>query len=252
MRYALAAFTLLFASPVFAQGLAEQRYAAADLTGAADAGELAGDTANLTLASRALLALAMRDLHQPRCAAWLDRAEADAARALTLAPDAVEPRLNLALALGMKGRRASLREALSQHYAARGKVLIDEALTMASEEARGYALLGAWNLEILRRGGPVGAKLMGASAKAGIRAFEQARALASASAAIALHYALGLLAVDAKRYEPQARDLLAAASFADARDPFDVTARDEARRLEAVMTSQGAAAAAESAARNFL
>jgi cytochrome c-type biogenesis protein CcmH/NrfG len=210
--------------------------------------EAPGNPNHLMTASRAALTPCVHDLRGPDCTAGLGRAEADAAEALALAPDGVEPRLGLALTLGMKAKRASAGEALARRYAPRGKALIDEALALDPRDARAYALLGGWNLEIVRRGGPVGARLMGASSKAGMRAFTEARTLAPNDPAIALHFAIALLGLNATRYGAKARELLTAASIGRANDAFDAAAVEEARRLGAVMAAHGPAAAATAAA----
>jgi hypothetical protein len=261
MRTAVAAFSLWCAcglglafgqaAPIAARSAISQ-YEAGDFQAAALAGESEGGAEGYTLAARALIALAMRDLRGPASGRYLDRAEKNSQAALALAPEAVEPRLTLALALGMKGRRASLNEALAKDYAARGKKLIEDVLDRAPDEPRAYALLGGWNLEVVRRGGPIGARLMGASTRAGIRAFDRARALAPNNPTIALHYAVALLTLDSKRYGEKARDLLQAAANAAPADAFEAATREHARRLAALLASGGAQAAADSAARSFL
>lgn len=261
MRSALATLSLWFAlglgpasgqaAPIAATSPSNQ-YEIGDFQAAALAGEAQGGAEGYVIAARSLLALAMRDMRGPASASYLDRAEKDSTAALALTPDAVEPRLTLALTLGIKGRRASLNEALAQDYAARGKKLIEEVLERAPDEARAYALLGGWNLEVVRRGGSIGARLMGASTRAGIRAFDRARALAPNNPTIALHYAVALLTLDSKRYGEKGRDLLQAAANAIPADAFEASTRDNARRLAAVLASRGAQAAADSAARTFL
>jgi hypothetical protein len=227
-------------------------YDGGDFLAAAASGEARGDAAGLSLASKALLALSMTDWRDTQAGIRLDRAERNANAALALAPTALEPRLNLAVALGMKSRRVALGEALRQKYASRGRALIDQALTMAPNDAAAQALLGSWNLEVVRRGGVVGSRLLGASSRAGMSAFDKAMSVSPGDPAIALQYAVALLGVDAKRYGEKAGSLLTAASTMAPRDAFEAAMRDEARRLSAVMAAGGAQAAAKQAAKAFL
>ncbi len=253
MRIALAALLLCFSltAPARAESPAAL-YAAGDFRAAADAADRQGDAAGDIIASRALLALAVSDFRGTETKAWLNRAQVFAERALTAAPDSAEARLQLAMALGMKGRRASIKEAIKANYARRGRALIDEALHLAPNDPWAHALLGGWNMEVVRRGGRMGSVFMGASVRSGMRAFDRARALAPGDPAIALQYALALLASDPARYSAKAGDLLAAAANAAPRDAFENHVCDTARRLAAVLSAKGPMAAAESAAAAFL
>jgi hypothetical protein len=253
MRIALAALFACFA--LIASARAESPaalYAAGDFHAAADAGDRQGDAAGKIFAARALLALAVSDFRGAETGSWLDRAQRCAEHALAAAPDSAPARLQLAMTLGMKGRRASVKEAIKANYARRGRAMIDQALKLTPLDPWAHALLGGWNLEIVRRGGAVGAVFMGASARNGIRAFDRARILAPDDPAIALHYALALLAIDPERYSARAGDLLAVAANAAPRDAFETNVRDAARRLAAVLSAKGPMAAAETAAAAFL
>jgi cytochrome c-type biogenesis protein CcmH/NrfG len=206
----------------------------------------------LSLASKALLALSLTEWRDAQAGVRLDRAERNANAALALAPRAVEPRLNLAVVLGMKSRRVALAEAIKQNYASRGRALIEQALKIAPNDPAAQALLGSWNLEVVRRGGVMGSRLLGASSRVGMRAFDRAASLAPDDPAIALQYAVALLGVDAKRYGDKAGSLLIAASAMAPRDAFEAAMRDEARHLAAIMAAGGAQAAAKQAAKAFL
>jgi hypothetical protein len=253
MRIALAALFACFAltAPARAESPGAL-YAAGDFRAAADAGDRQGDVAGDIIAARALLALVVSDFRGAETGALLDRAQHCAEQALMAAPDSAPARLQLAMALGMKGRRASVKEAMKADYARRGRALIDQALKLTPTDPWAHALLGGWNLEIVRRGGAVGAVFMGASVRSGVRAFDRARAQAPNDPAIALHYALALLAIDPQRYSARAGDLLAVAANAAPRDAFETNVRDTARRLAAVLSSKGPMAAAETAAAAFL
>jgi hypothetical protein len=253
MRIALAALFACFSliAPARAESPAAL-YAAGDFRAAAEAGDRQGDAAGDIIAARALLALVVSDFRGEETGALLDRAQHCAEQALIAAPESAPARLQLAMALGMKGRRASIKEAVKANFARRGRVLIDQALKLAPNDPWAHALLGGWNLEIVRRGGAMGAVFMGASVRSGVRAFERARVLAPDNPAIALHYALALLAIDPERQGAKAGDLLAVAANAAPRDAFETNVRDTARRLAAVLSAKGPMAAAETAAAAFL
>lgn len=254
MRGALVALLLVLAStaPACAQNASQSFYTAGKYEAAADAGEQEGGAAGYLMAARALLALCVNDFRGPNTAAWLDRAQRDAEAALADAPNSVTARLQLATALGMKGRRASVKQAMSAGYARRGRALIDQALKLSPQDPWAHALLGGWNLEVVRRGGVLGSTFMGASTRAGVRAFDQARAIAPNDATIALHYALALLSLDPAQYADKASALLTAAANAAPQDAFETCVRDTARRLAGVLASKGPLAAAATAEAAYL
>ncbi|HWA23237.1 MAG TPA: hypothetical protein VG735_12640 [Caulobacterales bacterium] len=253
MRNAVAILLLglALASPAHAQSAASL-YASGEFRGAADRGEQEGGAAGYLIAARALLAMAIVDFRGADAAAWLDRAQRDAEAALSGAPNSVQARLQLATALGMKGRRASLEEAINADYARRGRALIEDALKRAPQDSSAHALLGVWNLEVVRRGGVLGSAFMGASTRAGIRAFERARVLAPSDPVIAFQYGLALLSLHPSRYAGQAGALFEAAANCAPRDAFEANMRDEARRLSNVLTSEGPVVAAATAAAAYL
>jgi hypothetical protein len=217
-----------------------------------EAAELAkknGESADFSLAARAALAACI--VGGADCAAMIEAAQRDAQEALRRDRGNVEARLQLALALGMKGRRATVAEAVTKGYAVRGRTLLAEAMTRAPNEPWAHALVGAWHLEVLRRGGRSGALMYGASLTHGLAAFEKARTLAPSDGAIALQFAVALLELDARLYAPRAGTLLAAAAAAPTPDAFALHVQREAQRLGAVLADAGPQAAAEAAAKRF-
>jgi hypothetical protein len=248
MRHALAALAIALLPNAAAHAdllSAQDAFASGAYLDAARAGEAQGGGDGMALAAAARVA---QCLVAPTAATAesLDHALADGERALALNPKSVDARLSLAVALGMKGRRASLAEAWSQGYAQRGRRLIEEAIALAPDDARARALLGGWHLEVLRRAGPAGALFLGAHFDRGVAAFEAARASAPGDPAIALHYAIALIALNPSKHARQAEELLAAAGTSKATNAFEIAIREEARRLGAVLATAGAIAAAQS------
>ncbi len=244
MRACFVALTLIVAAiaPAHAQQSAVAAYQQGAFLEAAAIGERAGDADDLSLAARAALAEAVT-ARGADVDALVARAETNARRALAAAPDNVDARMNLALALGIKGRRASVAEAMRHGYAREGRALLSQAVARAPDEAWAHALIGGWNLEIVRRGGRAGAAYYGASKASGIAAFERARALAPDDAAIAYQYAVALLELDAKRYAGEAAALLASANGCASHDAFEARVKAQAARVAAMLETRGGAAA---------
>jgi hypothetical protein len=255
-----ALLTILAGVALFGAGIAAadppsaalRSYAAGNYMAAADLAEQRRSPESLAFAARALMAECVVSRDETRIIALSERAEAAARAALTLDSEAVEARLQYAIALGVRGRHASLTEAWRRGYARRGKDLIDEAIAIDPNNAWGHALLGGWNLEVIRRGGRAGAVAYGARESAGIAAFERARALAPDDPMIALHYAIALLELDSERHGVRAGELLAAATALPARDAFEARALANARRVARVLEADGADAAADLARELFI
>lgn len=246
--------TLILAAPARAEPPehARQLYAGGDYIAAADSAEAAATPQSLAFAARALMAACVSSPGAEDLDAWLARAEAAAHAALALDPEAAEPRLQWALALGMRGRRASLAEAVARNYAPRGRRLILEALAREPDNAWGHALLGAWNLEVLRRGGRAGAALYGARLDTGLAEFARARALAPGDPMIAIHAAISMLEYDPNAYAARASALLEEASHATPGDAFESHSLGAARRVAEALRDQGPMAARAIARAAFL
>lgn len=243
---ALLAFAL-WADPAAAEppAVALDLYAAGRYIAAAEIADRdSGSADSLAFAARSRLAACLTSNEGADIGALLDEAERDARAALALQPASVEARLRWALALGLRGRRASVPEALARGYAPRGRRLINEALTIAPDNAEANALLGAWHLEILRRGGRAGALAMGASLSEGLAAFDRARMLAPHDPMIALQYAVALLELDARRYRAQIVTLLTVPLTTTPRDAFETHGRTTAAQLSEAIIADGPQAAA--------
>lgn len=246
---ALAFACLCFGAPAWAQS-AREAYVEGAFLEAASLGEAQGRADDLALAARALLAEAVTG-DPADIDALLARAEANARRALAADPSNTEARLQLAVAIGMKGRRAPIAEAVRHGYAGEGRALLRAAIAEAPREAWGHALEGGWNLEVVRRGGSVGAAYYGASVRAGRAAFERARALAPDDAIIAYQYAVALLELDPERYGEEATRLLEVASACRPGDAFETRVKAKAASVAAVLAARGPASAVRLATARF-
>jgi len=259
MRLTLLAAPLLALALVAAPASADppsaalRLYAAGDYLAAAASAEAQASPAALVFAARALMAACMTAPHQRDVDAWLARAEGSAAQALSLDPSSVDARLQLAFTIGARARRVSMAEAVARNYAPRGRRLIQEALARAPNNAEAHALLGAWHLEVLRRGGRMGAALYGARLETGMAEFQRARALAPDDALITIQYGVALLQLDPERYSPNAAALLGEAdNSAPPRDAFEAHTRSEARHIAQVLEQDGPRAAEQATRAAFL
>lgn len=253
--FAAALLALAFATvPASADppGAAVQLYAEGAFIAAADSAEAQPSPASLTFAARALMAACVTSPDADNLDDWLDRAEVAARQALALDPQSVEARLQWALTLGVRGRRANLAEAVARNYAPRGRHLIEEAIDREPDNAWAHALLGAWHIEVIRRGGRTGAMLYGGRVSTGIAEFERARALAPNDAMIALHYAIALIELEPQRYGDRARALFAVAATHTPRDALEAHTLSAARRVARTLDDQGPRAAQAVARAAFL
>jgi hypothetical protein len=243
----LAAAPIAMAEPPSA---ALRLYAAGEFVAAADLADTQPSAASRAFASRALVAACAEARSSDAINALLARAETSAREALSLDPHSVDARLQLALVYGMEGRRVSLARAFASGYASRGKRLIDEALAIEPANAHAHAMLGAWNLEVIRRGGRMGALMYDARAGTGLAEFERARALAPEDTLIPLHFAVALLGLDPVTYGARAGRLLREVIAAAPSDALESLGQETARRLQGAL--QQSPQAAQRAARESI
>lgn len=245
----------LTAQPAAAEppGAAVQLYAQGQFLAAADRAESQNSSSSsLAFAARALMAACITDPDARTLDAWLDRAETAARSALELDQSSVEARLQMALVLGVRGRRAGVAEAVSRNYAPRGRRLIERAIALEPNNAWAHAMMGGWHLEVLRRGGRTGARLYGARLATGLAEFERARDLAPNDTMIAVQYAIALIELDPQTYGDRARALLAETESARPRDAFEAHTLSAARRVAVAYDERGPQAARTTARNAFL
>jgi hypothetical protein len=217
-------------------------YAAGEFVAAADLADTQASASSRAFASRALVAACAAARSSGAIDALLARAETSAREALSLDSRSVDARLQLALVYGMEGRRAPLARAFASRYASRGKHLIDEALALEPTNAHAHAMLGAWNLEVVRRGGRIGALMYDAHTGVGLTEFERARALAPNDTLIPLHFAVALLGLDPVAYRSRAIRLLREVVAASPGDALESLGQETAARLQAALAESPQAA----------
>lgn len=155
--------------------------------------------------------------------------------ALALEPRHGEGRLQKAISLSLMTRTMSLGEASDTGYGGQAKDLAESVLT--DNPANPYALgfLAVWHVEVHRRGGSVGAMVMGASLKTARRHYAEAVRIAPQDAGLRWQWARALAALDAKKYRKEIEAELAAAMAIDPLTELDRVMQARAGILLAAM-----------------
>jgi tetratricopeptide (TPR) repeat protein len=218
-----------------------ERYARGDYLEAAALAEQVAGADDLAFAARALLAYCMTGSAEPD-ARVVERAVRDAEAALRLDPEHEEGRLQLAIALSLKSRAMDVMTAWSAGFAEKGKRLAEEVLKADPRNVYAHGFLAVWNLEVVRRGGAVGAWMLGASTGSGRSHYDKARALAPDDIGVHWQYARALAALDLKGKTPDVRAALDRALAAAASDHVEQVMQARAQQLSEALAGDGDAA----------
>ena len=210
-----------------------------------------GDSADAkALAARALLAEGICGDGQPP-AALLDEADRLARAALDRNPDHLEGQLQLAIALSLKARPLSTREAMRTGYGGQARDLARAVLKQAPDNGYAHGFLSVWHLEVVRRGGALGATVMGASVGEAVEHYREADRLLSRDPSVHWQFARALAAHDARAYRGWIDYALSKALVLPAETAVEETMAARARRLKDVL-EQGDLKAAERLAQSLL
>lgn len=248
---ALAALILL-APPARAHPTSSElagKFARGEYLMAAAAAESAAGADDLAFAARALLAHCITGTVEPD-AGIVDRAARDAEAALREEPGHEEAQLQLAIALSLKSRVMDPMAAWSAGYGDKGKKLAEGVLKSDPRNFYAHGFLAVWNIEVERRGGSMGAWVMGASLDEARRHYDAARALAPDDVGIHWQYARALAAMDLKRYQAEVTAVLQRAVVASASDHVEEVMQGRSQRLLAAIS--GNTADAQKLAREML
>jgi hypothetical protein len=236
MKWCVAILPALFANAALAAvpPKAEAAYVVGKFVDAAAIAEAEGSAEALAFAARARIADAiMRD--GPYCKPCLTTAETIALGAIDADPKLAEGYIQLAIALGFRGRLIPLMDARSERLPERGHKAIDKALKLAPRDPWALAAHGAWNLEIVHRAGPVLASVTyGADRREGLKSFREALSIDPGNLLLHFHYALTILSLDADDYRAEAAAALEAGykdARADALTKFTRKRADELKKL---------------------
>ena len=216
-------------------------FASGEYLAAAQLAEAASSADDLAFAARSLLAQCMTGDREPD-SGMVERAAADARRALALDPMHEEGRLQLAIAISLKSRSMSLMDAWYAGYGEEGRKLAEEVLAQDPGNFYAHGFLAVWNIEVRRRGGVLGASLLGASVEAGRKHYAIAAHLAPGDAGVHWQFARALTALDAVRYGDEAAAILDRAVATSSPDHVQMVMKTRAAQLaEALKQNRKAA-----------
>lgn len=204
---------------------------------------------NLAFAARSLLAEAISATDYSVSPSLVEQAEQLARQALIEDPDHVEARLQLAIALSLKARPMTVGEARRAGYGDDAKRLADSVLDDDPTNTYAHGFLSVWHIEVRRRGGAIGASIMGASVKKARRHYEAAIELSPDDASVHWQYARALTALNAKKYRTDIDAALARALACGAETSLEHVMQDRARDLKSVLETEKRATAESLAAR---
>ncbi|MEO1642258.1 MAG: hypothetical protein AAFR74_02900 [Pseudomonadota bacterium] len=205
---------------------------------AASEAEAAQTADSLAFAARCKLAEAMSnpDFEPPE--ALILEAEALARRALEMEPSHIEGRLQLAIALSLRARPLSTRQAMRSGFGDEAKALVEAVLEDDPDNFYAHGFMAIWHIEVVRRGGSVGSAVMGASVRKGRRHYQAALAINSEDASTHWQYARALAALNAKKYRAEIDVALMSAVKVEAPTALDRVMQRRAHDLSLAITAQ--------------
>lgn len=188
----------------------------------------------LAFKARAMLASGICGNGQPS-AELLVKAEKFARAALARDANHVEAQLQLAITLSLKARPLSNRAAMKTGYGEDARELALKALSTEPSNPYANGFLAVWHIEVVRRGGPIGSRVMGASVKKARKYYEIAEASASGDAALHWQYARALAALNSKKYRKEIASTLAKATSATVDNHVEKTMAERANKLQQML-----------------
>lgn len=218
-------------------------YEAGDWISAEQRAATASDAASRTLAAQAVLARLMSgevaDQSRGDKREIARRAQSHARAALDFDPHYAPAHLRLAAGIGYEARYRSAISAAMARLPQRGLEHIETALQLDPTDPWAHALLGAWHLEVARKGGE---GVFGSDVETGLSAYRQAVAMENGEPAIPYHFALALVAADPAAHRDEASAMLDQALTEPSNNAFGAAAQTLARTLKAELETDPAAA----------
>jgi len=193
---------------------------------------------SLAFAARCLLAEAMSAPDHTPPQDIVVEAETLARQALELDDDHIEGRLQLAIALSLRARPLTTRQAMRAGYGGDAKDLVEAVLEDDPDNFYAHGFLAVWNIEVVNRGGSLGSAVLGASVKNGRAHYQNAIAIADEDPATHWQYARALTALNARKYRKDVDAALEAALSAPANTALERVMQQRARTLQTALETQ--------------
>lgn len=162
----------------------------------------------------------------------LEHAEALSRKAMAIDEGHIEANLQLAISLSLQARPLSNAQAMRAGYAQQAKRLTEEILAVEPENPYANALLAIWNMEVLRRGGRIGARVMGASSREGLEHYWVAARQTPDDGSLHWQWARVLAATNAKRYREHIEAALNASIAANTDDALEAVMQARAAKFK--------------------
>jgi tetratricopeptide (TPR) repeat protein len=205
-------------------------YAKGQYEQAAQAGEASHNAAGLAIAARAVLADEV--LRDSPCLPCLERAEKLARAAIAADPHQGFGHVWLAVTLGYEARVIGMARARLGDFPAQSRAALNAAVAEDPKNAYAVSALGGWNIEIVRGGGGMLARLLyGATENKALTLFDRAVRLAPGNVAVRYQVALSLSGYDAAKYRSRIIAELKAAVSATAETAYEKNIQDRAQEL---------------------
>jgi hypothetical protein len=242
MKYLLLSLFVLFSSPAIAD-LDEARlaYDEGRWSEAAILAERVEGSDGFALASKALLAQLMVEPDLYNRSAASQRALELAELGYQLDRENPEARVQLAAAIGYRARYMGGFRVYVARLPQRGKRLLDDLLIENPNDPWVVGLLGAWHLEVARRGGSSGMRMLDASVDAGIGLMSNSIALDPYNPAPRYFLALSIIALEDSSRHLMAVEQIEIVLDLEPRDAFEAGIQAEARLLADLLDDKYAA-----------
>lgn len=238
MRWLIA--LIIFASHVAHADEDEHRIAFIEgrYADAASVADFSSTPDSLAFAARSRLAEAMSALDYVPPPELIDEAELLARAALEVDDKHIEARLQLAIALSLKARPMTNRQTMRAGYGEEAKRLVEAVLEDDPANTYAHGFLSVWHIEVRRRGGAIGASMMGASVKKARVHYRAAIAIAPDEASVHWQYARALTALNARKFREEIDTALGAALTCETGSTLEGVMQDRALILKTALAAE--------------
>jgi len=166
----------------------------------------------------------------------LEHAEQTARAAIKRDANLADAYVQLAVAIGFRGRLVSTMEAQSENMAQNGRNAIDKALELDPSNLWARASSGGWHLEIVHRAGPIlAAVLYNAHEDEGLKLFRDALEADPTNLITHYQFALSVLALDVNRFRAEAAKALDDGAGDTRSDALTRLMRERAEKLSSLL-----------------